>query len=130
MKRYSFYFLCMIWSFMSFAQEITCLNKLLPYNRHSGLHHLGSDEWSQARDNLDPELVSLSLNYLTNSKLFCRPGEMIIKIHPVCSTILGDIPQSNTCFVYTNLGYFVVSKDNNKNINFIFNRDKRYSENL
>ena len=117
-----------MWSFITFAQEITCLNKLLPYNRYSGLHYLASDEWTRARENLDPELVTLSLNYLTNSKLFCRPGEMVIKVNPVCMTILEDIPQSNTCFAYTNLGYFVISKDNNRNINFIFNRDKRYSE--
>ena len=115
-------------SVTGFSQDITCLNKLLPYNRHSGLHQLASDEWPHAKDYLDSELVTLSLNYLTQSKLFCRNGEMVIKIHPICTSIIPDITQSNTCFAYTNLGYFVISKDNNKNINFIFNRDKRYSE--
>lgn len=128
MNKLIFFVLSLFWSFQGFSQDITCLNKLLPYNRHSGLHHLASDEWSNAKDYLDPEQVTLSLNYLTQSKLFCRAGEMVIKIHPACTPILGDIPQSNTCFAYTNLGFFIISKDNNKNINFIFNRDKRYAE--
>jgi len=111
-----------------FAQELTCLDKLLPYNRHSGLHQITKDEWNDGKESLDAENALTALTFLTNSKLFCKTNEVVIKVFPVCSTISADITQSNTCFIFTNLGYFVASRDTGRNINFIFSKDKTYAD--
>ena len=117
-------------SLQAFAQELTCLDKLLPYNRHSGLHLLTKDEWHDGKDVLDAEGVTKAITFLTNSKLLCKSGEVTIKIAPVCGLTVADIPQSNTCFAFTNVGYFTVTRDNGRNLNFVFNKDKRFSETL
>lgn len=118
----------LLFSTLSFASEITCLDKLLPFNRHSGLHQVTKDEWTDGKNTLDAETVKTAVHFLTNSKLLCRSGEVVIKVFPVCNQTIADLPQSNTCFVYTNLGFFVVSRDNGTNVNFIFSKDKRFSE--
>ncbi len=115
-------------SLTAFSQEITCLDKLLPFNRYSGLHQVDRDEWYDGRETLEPEGVSKGVAYLTKSKLLCKADEVVITVAPVCSVLVSDLPQSNTCFVYTNLGYFVVSRDNNRNMNFIFSRDRRFRD--
>jgi hypothetical protein len=115
-------------SLSSFAQELTCLDKLLPFNRHSGLHQVLRDEWSDGKEALDAEGAESVLKFLTNSKLLCRTGEVVIKLAATCSQTVADLPQSNTCFIFTNLGYFVLSRDNVRNVNFIFSRDKRFSD--
>lgn len=120
--------LVLLFTTLSFAQELTCMDKLLPYNRHSGLHQVTKDEWTDGKNTLDPEIVRTAVTFLTNSKLLCRQGEVVIRVHPVCNQAIADIPQSNTCFVFTNLGYFVVSRDNGTNVNFIFSKDRRFSE--
>ena len=120
----------LLFTTLSFAQQITCLDKLLPYNRYSGLHQLTKDEWTDGKNTIDPETTKTVVTFLTNSKLLCRQGEVVIKVFPVCSQAMADMPQSNTCFVYTNLGYFIVSRDNGTNVNFIFSKDRRFSESL
>ena len=115
-------------SLSSFAQELTCLDKLLPFNRHSGLHQVLRDEWTDEKEALDAEGAESVLKFLTNSKLLCRTGEVVVKLAATCSQTVADLPQSNTCFIFTNLGYFVLSRDNVRNVNFIFSRDKRFSE--
>jgi hypothetical protein len=115
-------------SSIGLSQEMTCLDKLLPNGRHSGLHHVTKDEWYDGKEALDIEGAKNSLTFLTNSKLLCRKDEVVIKVFPVCSIIIPDLIQSNTCFVYTNVGFFVISRDNARNTNFIFSRDKRFSE--
>lgn len=110
------------------AQSLTCLNKLLPYNKHSGLHQLTRDEWNDEKEQLDAEGARSALTFLVNSRLLCKTGEVIIKIAPHCGTLLPDVPQSQNCFVFTNLGYFILSKDNGRNVNFIFSKDRRFSE--
>jgi hypothetical protein len=123
---FSVFILC--FSLSAFAQELTCLDKLLPFNRHSGLHQVLRDEWSDGKEVLDTEGAEAALKFLTNSKLLCRTGEVVVKLAGTCSQTVADLPQSNTCFIFTNLGYFVLSRDNVRNINFIFSRDKRFSE--
>ncbi|WP_408098666.1 hypothetical protein ACJVC5_07070 [Peredibacter sp. HCB2-198] len=112
----------------AFAQEMTCLDKLMPYNRHSGLHQLTKDEWNDGKETMDAESAKIALLTLVNAKLLCKPNEVAIKVFPVCSSIVADLTQSTTCFAYTNLGYFVISRDNGRNVNFIFSKDKRFSE--
>ncbi len=121
-------FLGLSLSSLVFAQEITCLDKLLPFNRHSGLHQVTNDEWSDGKETLDSESAANALKFLTNSKLLCKTNEVTIKVQPICSATIADLPQSNTCFTFTNLGYFVISRDNARNINFIFSRDKRFQD--
>ncbi len=111
-----------------FAQEMTCLDKLLPYNKHSGLHLITRDEWNDGKEMLDSDGAKNVLAYLTNSRLLCKGHEVVIKVSPVCTPILPDLTQSNTCFIFTNLGYFIATRDNGRNVNFIFSKDKRFAE--
>lgn len=122
-------FFALVFSLSGLAQEFTCIDKLLPFNRHSGLHQITKDEWSDTREQFDPESAKAALNFLVNSKLLCRQNEVVIKVAPICATMIADIPQSHSCFIFTNLGYFTVTRDNGRNYNFIFTRDKRFSEN-
>lgn len=112
----------------AFAQEMTCLDKLLPYNKHSGLHLITRDEWNDGKEMLDSEGAKNVLAFLTNSRLLCKNHEVVIKVSPVCTPILPDLTQSNTCFIFTNLGYFIATRDNGRNVNFIFSKDKRFAE--
>lgn len=115
-------------SLQSMAQELTCIDKLLPFNRHSGLHMVTRDEWNDGKEGIDAEGAKSAITFLINSKLLCKTGEVVIKILPVCAQTLADQPQSNTCFAYTNVGYFIVSRDNGRNVNLIFSKDKRFGE--
>lgn len=127
MKKLTLGFMFVMFSFSGFAQEMTCLDKLLPYSRFSGHHTVLKEEWYDGKDVLDFESARAAVTFLTNSKLLCRPGEAVIKIEPVCGTIVPDISQSNSCFVFTNLGHFVINRDNGRNTNFIFTKDKKFS---
>lgn len=124
----SFILLSLFFALTSFAQEMTCLDKLLPFNRYSGLHQITKDEWSDSRDVFDVETAKNVMTFLTNSKLLCRQGEVVIKVQPECSTTIADLTQSYSCFIFTNVGYFVITRDNARNFNFIFSKDKRFSE--
>lgn len=126
----SFILLSLFFSIASFAQEMTCLDKLLPFNRYSGLHQVTKDEWSDSRDVFDAETAKNVMTFLTNSKLLCRQGEVVIKVQAECSTTVPDLAQSYSCFIFTNVGYFVITRDNSRNFNFIFSKDKRFSDNL
>ena len=106
---------------------MSCLDKLLPYNRYSGLHQITKEEWSDGRDEFDPEGAKAALNFLVNSKLFCRQNEVTIATGPDCMSLSVDVPQSHICFIFTNIGHFTISRDQVRNFNFIFSRDKRYS---
>lgn len=112
----------------AFAQTMTCMDKLMPYGKHSGLHQLTKDEWNDGKEFLDAEGAKVALLTLVNVKLLCKPNEVSIKVMPICSTIIADLTQSTTCFTYTNLGFFVLSRDNGRNVNFIFSKDKRFSD--
>lgn len=127
MKKLSTGFLLLTFCFSGFAQEMSCLDKLLPYSRFSGLHSVTKDEWYDGKDALDPESAKNVVTFLVNSKLLCRAGEFVIKLEPTCAYLLPDIPQSNSCFVYTNFGHFLVNRDNGRNVNLIFTKDKRFS---
>ena len=114
-------------TYNAFAQDMTCLDKLMPTSRYSGLHQLTKEEWSEITS-LDSETAKRALTVLTENKLFCGSNEIVIKVQPVCTNLIADIPQSNGCFVFTNLGYFWITMDNGKNTNFVFSRDKRFSK--
>jgi hypothetical protein len=120
----------LIMSLSSVAQEMSCLDKLLPYNKFSGSHVLNRDEWPESREALDPEISKRALTYLISSKLLCKQDAVSIKLEPVCSLIDMNQVQSQSCFIYTNVGFFVLNRDNGRNINLIFNRDKRFSDGL
>jgi hypothetical protein len=120
--------LILLTSFQTFAQELTCLDKLLPYNRHSGVHLVTKDEWTDGKETFDADSMKTALTFLVNSKLLCKTNEVVIKVLPVCSLTIADLPQSNTCFAFTNVGYFVASRDNSRNVSFIFSKDKKFSD--
>jgi hypothetical protein len=128
MKKFAWLWLASFYTLGALAQELTCLDKLLPFSRFSGLHHLSREEWNDGKDYLDAENSRLALNSLLGGKLLCRSGEVQIKIAPVCQVLLADIPHSNVCYVHTNLGYFVISRDNGRNVNFIFSKDRRFAD--
>lgn len=118
--------LLLLFSVTSLAQEMSCLDRLLPFNRHSGLHMVTRDEWNDGKENLNVENVTLALRFLINSKLLCQPNEVTIRVEAICNQAIADLPQSNSCFVFTNLGYFVATRDAGRNVNFIFSKDKRF----
>lgn len=128
MKKIIIALVVLAFNFSAFAQELTCLDKLLPFNRHSGLHQITKEEWNDGKEGLDAESAQVAFTFLTNSKLFCKSNEIEIKVYPICSKIIADITQSNTCFIFTNLGYFVASRDGGRNVNFIFSKDKTFTE--
>ncbi|MGE3609027.1 MAG: hypothetical protein AB7I27_05525 [Bacteriovoracaceae bacterium] len=128
MIKMIFGFSLLIFQLSSFASEVTCLDKLLNYSRYSGSHQLLRDEWYDGKETLDAEGATSAMNFLVGSKLLCRPDEVIVKVQANCQFIHADIAQSNSCFIFTNLGYFIISRDNGKNVNFIFSKDKQYSE--
>jgi hypothetical protein len=128
MKKISLIAIISLFSFSAFAQELTCLNKLLQYSRHSGLHQLSKEEWSDGKDYLDAEGARSAFKSLTGGKLMCKTGEVEIKIEPVCQQIIADLSASNICYLFSTLGYFIISKDNGSNVNFIFSKDKRFTE--
>jgi hypothetical protein len=115
------------WSLDARAQ-LNCLNKLLPFSSSSGQHQLTKEEWRDNKEQLDAASAEDGLKYLILKKLFCRPEELQIKINAHCLHIVRDIEQSNTCFVFTNLGYFIIAKDRAQTLNFIFSRDARFNE--
>lgn len=115
-------------SFSSLAQEMNCLDKLLPFSRHSGLHQVSKEEWQDSRDMMDAESAARAVLVLTERKLMCKSEEITVKLTPVCHKMISDLGQSNVCYVFTNLGYFVISKDAGKNTNFIFNKDRLFTE--
>lgn len=111
------------------AQDITCLDKLMPTSRFSGLHQLTKEEWSESAELLlDAESSKLAIKTLTQSKLFCKADEVKIRLEPVCAQTIADLPQSLTCFVFTNIGYFTISRDAGKGTNFIFSKDKKFAD--
>jgi hypothetical protein len=128
MKKLIVLIIVIIFQTHAFAQEMTCLDKLLPFNRYSGQHQVSKEEWNDGKEVIDSESARSALTYLTNAKLFCKTNEVVIKVAPICSTIIADLPQSNTCFMYTNVGYFVLSRDLGRNMNFIFSKDKRFAD--
>jgi hypothetical protein len=127
MKNVCFGFMFVMLSLSAFAQEITCLDRLLPFSRFSGHHTIAKEEWYDGKDALDIESAASAVTFLANSKLLCRPNEVVIKIEPVCGPMIADLPQSNTCFVFTNLGHFLIIRDNGRNTNIIFTKDKKFS---
>lgn len=110
------------------AQELTCLDKLLPNNRYSGLHQITKEEWQDTGTDFNNVAAKVALNSLLRSKLFCKETEYKIVIEPFCSFLAPDIAKSQVCFAYTSIGHFTFTRDSGKNVNFIFTRDKTYAE--
>ncbi len=118
-----------LFALSALAQDIACLDKLMPNSRSSGLHQLSKEEWNDSINiELDGESSKLAIKTLTQSKLFCKIDEVKIKLEPVCTQTVADLPQSLSCFVFTNIGYFTVTRDAGKNTNFIFSKDKRFAD--
>lgn len=128
MKKFTILFVLLVFQLSAYAQQMTCLDKLLPYNRFSGVHFIAREEWHDGKDVLDAEGAKHALAYLINSKLLCKSNEVVIKIQPECQTIIADLPQSQTCFLFTNVGHFTISKDTARNVGLIFSKDRSFSE--
>lgn len=130
MKKTGLGLLLLMFTFISYAQEMSCLDKLLPYSRFSGLHTMTKAEWYDGKEALDAESARQAVTFLINSKLLCKPNEVVIKIEPVCQSLIADISQSNSCFVFTNVGHFLMNRDSGRNTNLIFSKDKKYSDQM
>jgi hypothetical protein len=102
--------------------KLSCIDKLLPSNRFSGLHQLTRQEWNDGKSELDPVAARQAVSALLYSKLLCKHDEINLTIEPSCGHILVDRDTSHTCYVESNLGYIFLTKDSGKNINFIFSR--------
>lgn len=88
---------------------------------------MSKEEWQDSKEMLDSESAMRAVMILTERKLMCRSEEVTIKLPGKCQVVIPELNQSNVCYVFTNLGYFVVSKDNGKNTSFIFHKDRTFS---
>lgn len=109
----------------AFAQGTTCQNKLLGFNRYTGLHSLMKDEWTDNLSTLDPQTAVAAMDALVLGKLICRRGELTLSASPTCKQMISNDSFSTVCYAPTNLGHFVISRDIGKNLNFIFSKDKK-----
>ena len=108
----------------SFAQEIRCLDKLLPFPRPSANHQLSKIDWTPSQEKLGPQEAKLALESLLYGKLFCSVKEIEIKSEAICHELLEGVGTTSVCVVSTNLGNFIVNKDYQNNANFTFLKDK------
>lgn len=109
------------------AANITCLDKLLPFSRHSGVHQLSRQEWNDGQSTLNPNAALAAIRSLTEVKLLCNSSEINVVVQPVCNKVIQDQDSSLVCFLFTNLGYFIIAKDGARTTNIIFSRDTRFS---
>ena len=128
MNKFLLMTLLLVMTSGALAQELTCLDKLLPNNRYSGLHQVTKEEWNDGQPEFNNIGAKAALQFLLRSKLFCKDAEYKIVIDPFCSKMSPDIQKSTTCFAYTNLGYFTFTRDIGRIVSFIFSRDKTYAE--
>ncbi len=103
--------------------QLRCVDKLLPLPRFSAPHQLSSGEW---RPGTEPTLVyeaaQRAINSLLYEKLLCRDDEIEQYTNGACFELDPFYPDLVTCYHYTNVGYFVVTQDSQKNANIIFHR--------
>jgi hypothetical protein len=118
-----------VWSYLLLAAplyasspRLSCIDKLLPTNRFSGLHQLTRQEWNDGKNELDPTAARQAVTAVLYSKLLCKQDEINITIEPNCMLVVADRETSNVCYVESNLGFFFITKDSGRNVNFIFSR--------
>jgi len=118
------FFIAMIFLMSSplWAQR-RCVDKLLPLPRLSAPHQLSSGEW---RPGAEPALVyeaaKRAINSLLFEKLLCTDDEIEQYTNGGCFEVDPFYPELITCYHYTNVGYFIVTQDSQKNANIIFHR--------
>jgi hypothetical protein len=113
--------MCLLTS-TSMAANLSCIDKLLPSSRYSGTHQLSKQEWSDGKNELDPVAARQAIQALVFSKLLCKQSELSLTLEPSCSHMLADRDDSHVCYAETNLGYFFLTKDQGRTVNFIFSR--------
>ena len=100
----------------------------MPYSRYSGAHQLHIEEWDDGQESVDAKSALKAFESLIGEKLMCRENEVVIKLSPVCQMISSGLKQSQVCFLFTNLGHVIISKDKGKNTNFVFTRDNQFAD--
>lgn len=114
-------FFCLI-SSSAFAQ-LRCLDKLLPLPRFSAPHQLSAGEWKPGTGpTIDYEDARRAINSLLFGKLLCRDDEIEQYTNGNCFEPDPFYPDLITCYHYTNVGFFIVTQDSQKNANIIFHR--------
>lgn len=106
--------------------QLRCVDKLLPIPRPSGLHQLATGEWTPGSSEfLTTADAERALRSLLFGKLLCRETEIEFKGTTVCLPVDATAPESHSCYVPSNIGFFILTQDYAKNANVIFQRQKR-----
>lgn len=74
---------------------------------------------------MTPDDATRAVMTLAFSKLLCRETEIEFPQIATCAPVDVNIPGSNTCYINSSLGYFIITQDSAKNANIIFNKTKR-----
>jgi hypothetical protein len=108
----------------TYAQEIRCIDKILPFPRPSAVHQLSKNDWTPSQEKLAPAEARIALESLLFGKLLCRSQEIEIKSEALCKDLIEAVATTSTCIIVTSLGNFTINKDYQNNANFIFIKDK------
>lgn len=111
---------------MSSWAQLRCIDKLLPIPRPSAPHQLSQGEWrSGTGERISTEDAYRAVFDLVFAKFLCRENEIAINPTAICSEPDPTIPELSSCYINSSLGYFVITQDTAKNVNFIFHRVRR-----
>jgi hypothetical protein len=109
-------------SSVSYAQEILCIDRLLPIPRPSATHQLAYNDWTGAPGALNSDSAKLALEALVFEKLFCESSDIEFSTTVNCQQLDPNRITSTTCYSASSLGQFVLTKDGAQNVNIIFHR--------
>lgn len=113
---------------MGFFMKLLLALVLLPFISYAdcymSLSH-GQDSYSH-KINVASETSATSLNDVSRvalKKLFkINDCSKIYITDFKCNHIIKEQPESEVCYVRSNIGYFIISQDYLENINIVFNR--------
>ena len=108
------------------AQEVRCIDRLLPMPRPSATHQLSSNDWTGNNTTLNSEDARNALRALVFDRYFCNAEEIEIENNINCQQMDLNQNSSMTCYLTTSLGQFVLTKDSVQNVNIIFHRGRRF----
>jgi hypothetical protein len=103
------------------VQETSCDEKLLNgFSADSALHQVHIDDFESEFTTLDAAVAQEAVA-LVREQLGCTEL-LVIDPGTRCTEVGEDAPWSTTCYVSTELGYYLVSADFVETVNVLFNR--------
>ena len=109
--------------------SMKCIDRLLPLPRHSAVHQLSTGEWARNQldgiHELDANEATRAFNSLVYGKLFCEKSEIRQTSESSCVQLDSTQSETLSCYITTNLGFFIINRDYQNNANIIFQRYRR-----